>query len=113
MFLAYAIIFACFIILVNLVPRINDMRWHVIWKDQRTAARFIGLCLTALACLWVSFAILSPAVLGQDYAILCLLIGVGITWTTSPSISKSWIDYMFHSGEMTPTRRATDKVEQK
>jgi hypothetical protein len=52
---------------------------------------------------------MTPSHSGQDYAIMVLLIGVAATWTTSPSISKSWIDYMFHSGEVTVSRRATDK----
>lgn len=109
MFVPYVIIATCVVILLNIVPRINDMHGHVSWKDKRSIARFVGLCLTAVSALWLSFSIMTPSHSGQDYAIMVLLIGVAATWTTSPSISKSWIDYMFHSGEVTVSRRATDK----
>lgn len=109
MFVPYIIILTCVVILLNLVPRINDMHGHVSWTDKRSLLRFTGLCLTAVSTLWLSFSILTPSHSGQDYAIMVLLIGVAITWTTSPSISKSWIDYMFHSGEVNLSRRAADK----
>ena len=108
--IAYAIIAACLLIFLNLVPRINDMHGHVSWTDKRSVVRFLGLCFTGLACLWVSLTIVTPMHAGQDYALLMLLLGVAATWSTSPSIGKNWLDYLFKSGECNYKRRASDKI---
>lgn len=106
----YAIIAACLLIFLNLVPRINDMHGHVSWTDKRSLVRFIGLCCTGLACLWVTLTIMTPVHTGQDYALLMLLLGTAATWSTSPSISKNAFDYIFQSGSIQHNRRASDKI---
>ena len=108
MFVSYVIIATCVVILVNLVPRINDMHGATFRDSPRNFIRFVGLCLTAVSTLWVSFSIILPGHNGQDYAIMLLLIGTAISWSTSPSIEKDWIDYLFKSGSTVSPREAHD-----
>lgn len=94
---ALLVFFACIIIILNTVPRLNDTCLHFREVSVRKWLRFLGLTLTAASSLWLCYAVSVPNSPFSTEAVVGLLCGVAISWTTSPLVGN-WLEFVFHLG---------------
>lgn len=110
---ALLVFFACIILLLNTVPRINDTHVKLKGASVRIWLRFLGLVVVAVSSLWLCYAVTVPSNPYAPEAVTALLCGIAIAWTASPLVG-SWLEFTFRNGGdqryETLKRRKEDKT---
>jgi hypothetical protein len=94
---ALLVFLACVIIVLNTVPRLNDTHFKLREVSVRKWFRFVGLTLTAASSLWLCYAVSVPSSPFAAEAVVGLLWGVAVSWTTSPLVGN-WMEFVFLNG---------------
>lgn len=94
---ALLVFVACIIIVLNTVPRLNDTHFSFREVSVRKWFRFLGLTLTAVSSLWLSYAVSVPSNPFAAEAVVGVLCGVATSWTTSPLVGN-WLEFVFRLG---------------
>jgi hypothetical protein len=85
------------LIVLNAVPRINDLV-VVKTRTNKEVARLLALCITVLTGAWLVLSLYVPDDLSADWAVTLFLASIAIAWTCSPLVSN-WFDFVFRHGE--------------